>query len=71
MDKARIPADEEEYQKKWKNTQSQPLSFWLSNEKKENKYLSTKQINLNPVEKETLRRYYSDIRLIPTKNPSP
>lgn len=70
MDRVGIPANEEEYSKKWKNTPSQPLSFWLSNEKKEIKYLSTKQINLNPVEKETLRRYYSDIRLIPTKNPS-
>jgi len=69
MDRAGIPANEEEYREKWQNTPSQPISFWLSNEKKENKYLSTKPINLSPVAKETLRRYYSDIRLNATKNP--
>lgn len=63
MDKAGIPTNEEEYHKKWKNTPSQPMSFWLTSEKKENKYLSTKPINLSPVAKETLRRYYSDMRL--------
>lgn len=69
MDKSGIPTDEEEYRKKWKNTPSQPMSFWLTNEKKENKYLSSKQINLSPEIRKKLKAYYSDLKLSQTKNP--